>query len=287
MMFAVVVIFIFLCRNCRSMPHGSSEFSGRKISAVETAMTVSTALKELDGAGITEIADHTGLAKSMVYNYLMTLHDQNLVERDENEFRLSLRFLELGQHTKRNLTIYDYSKSEIEDLAEETGAAVHVIVEQNGMGYVINQALGEEAVATSTRVGHTVELAQTAAGKAILAHFPEEHTQEIMATYEFPQQTEKTITSEEDLLAELGEIRESGVAFADEELLHSFRAVGAPVINTDNSVLGAISVSGPTAQMEEDYFRNELPKKVNQKSDYIESKISAFEQNSENKKTNI
>jgi DNA-binding IclR family transcriptional regulator len=91
---------------------------------------------------------------------------------------------------------------------------------------------------------------------------PEERVVEIIEYHGLPQQSPKTITDPDDLLAELATIREQGYALDDEERTEGLRCIGAPVHNADNEVLGAISVSAPISRMQNERIEEELPERV-------------------------
>ena len=61
--------------------------------------------------------------------------------------------------------------------------------------------------------------------------------------------TEKTITSEAALRAELAAVRARGYAVTDEELEAGLIAFAAPVFRYDGTVVAAMSVSAPTSRM--------------------------------------
>ena len=90
----------------------------------------------------------------------------------------------------------------------------------------------------------------TASGKAMLSHMPEEFIDEYLAS---PQtaKTEYTIVDPEKMRDELTKIRLRGYAIDDEEYAIGLRCVAVPILDNDGSVLGAMSVSGPSARFTE------------------------------------
>lgn len=118
---------------------------------------------------------------------------------------------------------------------------------------------GDHSAWTHADAGKRTHLHVTAAGKAILAHLPEERTREIVDRRGLPPKTDATITDEETLLEELKEIRSRGIAINRGENIDGIRAVGAPVRGADRNVIGAFSVSGPANQLTREPFKTELP----------------------------
>jgi DNA-binding IclR family transcriptional regulator len=231
-------------------------------------------LKELDGAGVTELAEHLDLAKSTVHNHLSTLHDAKFVTKDGTEYHLGLRFLDLGEAARLHRTESDRIKRKVDSLADQTEERAQFIVEEHGFGVYLYRSRGEKAVSTDSRIGRHIPIHATAAGKAILANLPEERTQAILDDVELSPLTEHTITDYDELMEELETIRERGYATNIEESTTGLRAVGAPITRPDGSVVGAISISGPTHRLKGEIFEQEFPDLVMGATNEIELNIS-------------
>lgn len=232
------------------MPAQTTEFDA-PIKATERSIAILEEIRCRDGAGVTELADHFGFSKSTVHDHLKTLENTKYLHRDGDEYSIGLRFLDLGGYARQRQELYEISKREIDDLAEETGEAAKIAVEEHGRGIYLYQSRGENAVQTDSHVGTRVYLHSCSIGKAILAHLPEERASEVIDEYGLPEWTEYTITNEDELFDELETIRNRGIAIDDEERIRGLRCVGTPVMR-DGEVLGAISVSGPTKRLDDD-----------------------------------
>jgi DNA-binding IclR family transcriptional regulator len=245
------------------MANGRPEARNPIKGAVRT-VDILTALKELDGAGTTELADHLGLAKSNVHNYLSTLHQEGYVRKDGTTYHVGLRLLELGAYARQQRPVYEVAKPEIRSLAEETGERVNLMVEEHGMGTYLHFETGSRAVKVDVHVGSRVYLHNTALGKAILAHLPEERVGEILDWHGMPRTTEHTITDRAELFDELADIRDRGVAYDREERLKNLRCVAAPVLGKNDRIEGAVSISGPKTRFGDERFEEELPEQLHQ-----------------------
>jgi DNA-binding IclR family transcriptional regulator len=244
------------------------------IGATVKTFRIVEGLKELNGAGISELANHLDMPKSSVHNYLHTLEDLGYVDCLEGEYCVGLRFLDLGGYVRNHCEIFDAAKDEADTLAEETGELVNVLVEEHGYGVHIYRAAGTHAVPIDTRIGKHTALSTTALGKAILAHLPEDRVDEIVDRHGLPQPTPNAIGDRQTLFEQLETIRERGYARDDEERLNGIRCVAAPVQTADGEVLGAVSVAGPTHRMKGDRFDRELPDRVLQASNVIELNVT-------------
>lgn len=232
------------------------------VKATQTTIRIVEALKELNGAGVTELATHLGLPKSSVHNYLSTLREEEFVVQDGDRYHVGLRFLGFGSFARYRSPIYEVGKPEIDGLAEETGELANLLVEEHGRGVYIYRQTGERAVNVDARIGHRVYLHNTALGKAILSQLPRSRVEAILERHGMPAETAQTVTDRDTLFEELAEIRERGVAFDDGERLSGLRCVAVPVVTDDGAVAGAISVAGPTSRMRGDRYESELPERL-------------------------
>lgn len=240
------------------------------VRAVDRSLRIVQALQEIPGGTATEIADRVGLPKSTVYNHLQTLCENEYVTRVGEGYRLGLRFLEHGGHTRKQMDVFDVAKPEIESLANDTGELVNLLVEEHGRGVYLYRERGDHAVSLDSYIGKRQYLHSTAFGKALLAYLPEETVEEILDSKGMPTRTGRTISDRKVLFEELATIRERGYAFDDEESLKGLRCVASPILTQDNELLGAVSVSGPTSRLSGRRFNEELPDLLSSTTNVIE-----------------
>lgn len=244
------------------------------ITATKTSLRIVEALKRLDGAGVTAVANDLNMVKSTVHNHLRTLEDQGYVTNENNIYRVGLRFLELGEYKRNRMEIYEKARPEVTELAKKTGEMANAAVEEHGEGVYITRAEGAEAVTVDTYAGKRVKLHCTALGKAVLAELPEERVDEIIDTHGLPARTKNTITDRETLKTELANIRDQGYAYDQEERLSGLRCVAAPVVPKDEEIVAALSVSGPTTRIKGDLFHKEIPELLRSAANVIEINLA-------------
>ncbi|SFT01569.1 IclR family transcriptional regulator [Halostagnicola kamekurae] len=242
----------------------------RTIQAVGITLEIIDYLHENDSARITEIADELNRSKGTIHCHLATLLEKEHVVKDDETYRLSLRYLELGEGVKERLGTYEVVTDELADLAEQSNELVQFATEEHGRAVYLYKTGGELAVQTASSVGKREYLHCISLGKAILAHYPRERVEEIVDEHGLPGYTPQTITSRDELFEELETIRERGYAFDDEEKIEGLRCVAAPVTAGEDDVIGAVSVSGPSSRMTGDRYREELPNMVTRSANVIE-----------------
>ena len=243
------------------------------VQAARTTFKIVEGLRELDGAGVSELATYLGVPKSTVHDHLRTLLEGEYVVNDDGIYRIGARFLELGGHARSRMKIYRIAEPELQKLAAKTGEHANLMIEEHGRGIFLYKAKGENAVHLDTHAGMRVHLQTTSLGKAILAHLPDERVEAILGHHGLPQVTRNTVTDREELDSELSAVRDRGYATDDEERVEGMRCVAAPIRSDDGGVLGAVSVSGPTSRMQGDLFEDEIPNLVLSTANVIEVNV--------------
>ncbi|MFB6131640.1 MAG: IclR family transcriptional regulator [Salinigranum sp.] len=257
---------------------GESDGSDRRaVKSVVAAFDVIEKLRVLDGTTVSELSKHVDRSIGTVHTHLATLKAQGYVVQEDNVYRLSPRFVALGEYVRNSSKLYQGAKDEADRLAEETGEVVHLLTEQDGLKIGIYEAFGGEAVGTEYFVRNQGKpkrfLHYSAAGKAILAYLPRERVEDIVARHGLIEKTPNTITDEAELFEELETVRDRGFALNDEEQVMGLRAVGAPIRDVSGAVLGAISLAAPKSRLKDDEFRETVPERVMNSANIININI--------------
>lgn len=232
------------------------------VRTVDRALEIIELIQELDGAGVSEIAERVDVGKSAVHNHLNTLASREYLVKEGDQYHIGLSFLGLGAHARNRTAIYDAARPEVDKLAEETGELVNLLVEKNGMGIYLYQAKGDQAVQLDTYEGKRVQLHCTALGKAMLAFRPREEVVEILDEHGMPAETEHTITDRETFFEELDEIHERKYAIDREERLTGLCCIAAPITDDHDRSIATVSVACPVHRVGKDRFYEELPDAV-------------------------
>lgn len=226
------------------------------VGATGATFEVVEALATVDRAGVTELAEELGRSKGSVHDHLATLEQLGYVAKDDGEYRLGLRFLELGTGVRRREKLYRVGRDEVERLAASSGETASLVVEEAGEAVFLYRA-GDDADAT-LRDGSRVPLYACAAGKAILANRPPAAVRMALRG-DVTGATERTLVDEDELRRELQTVRDQGLAFDRGELDAERRSVAAPIVDDDGRAAGAVAVSGPTDRMSGKRLEEDVP----------------------------
>jgi DNA-binding IclR family transcriptional regulator len=240
------------------------------VKAVRTSFRIVEELMELDGAGVSELAAALDLPSSTVYDHLKTLESQQCVVKEGGTYRVSVRYLELGGYARVQKKLYRVAAPEIKKLAESSGEHANLMIEEHGLGVFLCVEKGENALSLDTYAGMRVPLQTTALGKAILAHLSRGRVEEIFDRHGLPAVTPRTKTDPDALFDEFERIRDRGYAFDEEERIDGVQCVAVPVFDAEDAVIGAISVSTPSAKLQSEQFRERLPRQVMSTANVIE-----------------
>lgn len=197
------------------------------------------------GLGLADIAARTGLPKATTHRLLASLKSIGFIEQHHGgeQYRLGMKLFELGSVVLANMELPREAQPFVDRLAAMTGAAVHLCVFDGAQAVFVDRRRPD------TRTRNTLTLLEgapvhcTAVGKAILAFQPQRVVERIIAEG-LTGFTSRTITTREDLLAELAQIRRRGWALDDAEHVSGQRCVAAPIRGASGQVIAAISVSG-------------------------------------------
>lgn len=201
-------------------------------------------LVELDGAGVSEVADALSLSKATTHHHLTTLEEMGYVVRWDDTYHIGSRFLALAGAARRRVGLDDAAVDIVDELAVTTGERVTVAAFECGYAVVLYTATGDHPPRDDLSPGDRLPLHSTAAGKAILAQLDADGVESIYRAYGAESFTEKTITDRDALDDELRMIRQQGLAFTRGEHHPDHYGVAAPV-TADDRLIASLTVSGP------------------------------------------
>jgi DNA-binding IclR family transcriptional regulator len=237
------------------MQDGAVERTG--VRSDETLFAIVEQLREANGAGVTELANRLGLAKSTVHDHLTTMCEHGFAVREGSTYRLGLQFFAYGHHLRSRRAVYRTAKPVVDELEGVTGEMVWLLVHENGRVMFIYGHSGRTDVNVDSLVGSWAHMHCNSSGKAILAHLSDAEVAAVIERHGLPARTPNTITDPAELRATLDRVRERGYALNLGEDLEGIHAVSVP-LSFDDEVHGALAVAGPAHRVTEGRCRSEL-----------------------------
>jgi IclR family KDG regulon transcriptional repressor len=203
-----------------------------------------------EGVSFAEVAEEFGISKSTAHRYLTTLEEISVIHRDERDrFHFGYRLVELTGAYLSNNDLRTESHELIHELSSQTQETIHLAIPTDQGIVYIDRVDSTHSIRMASQIGSVVPYHSTALGKAIMANYSPVKIEEIIQ-HGLPQKTSHTITSPDQLLAEIEQIRLHGFSIDNEENEIGVRCVGAPIFDYSKTVIGAISISGPIIRMD-------------------------------------
>ncbi|QYX76211.1 IclR family transcriptional regulator domain-containing protein [Streptomyces akebiae] len=191
---------------------------------------------------LSEVARTCELTRAAARRFLLTLVDLGYVHTDGRLFRLTPRVLELGYAYLSSFTLPDLAEPHLERLAAQVGESSSLcVLDGDDIVYVARVSASRIMTATIT-VGTRFPAHVTSVGRVILAHLPDEEIDARLARADLVPLTRRTLTSADQLRAELRRVRRQGYALVDQELEEGLRSVAVPVRDRDAEVVAAVNI---------------------------------------------
>jgi DNA-binding IclR family transcriptional regulator len=121
----------------------------KPIQSTETSFTLLERIKEAGSISVSELADAVDRPKSTVYRHLSTLVTLGYILKEDNQYRLSLQFLDFGDKARAQYPLYSVIKPEVDELVEDTGEREQVMVSEGDDDGTVIGALSFAAPKTS------------------------------------------------------------------------------------------------------------------------------------------
>jgi len=210
--------------------------------------------------GVTQLAKILKLHKNNVFRILATLENRGYVEQNPRtgNYRLGLKAFETGQAYLRHINLLSVSRSEMETLAAQLRENAYLAVLRGDYVFYLDEAIAEQTIQVTSRLGTRVSPHCTATGKVFLAFMGSPQKEELLANVSLEEMTPKTITDRGALLAEISRAEADGYALDNEEWKVGLKCVAAPILDYFGRIQGTLSVSGPADRLPEKRVTDEV-----------------------------
>lgn len=197
----------------------------RSVTAVERTFTILGAF--LDGGGILtlpELEQKTGLFKSVIWRYLISFERHGYIfKRDDGKYQLGVTALRLGKTYEKTFDISQHVLPALQRLADATGESASYYVRENDMRLCLYRVEAPRSLRVSVAPGSLWPLDETATGQIFRRYAdgyapPEDGDPRAFLTHSVNIGREETSST------------------------------SAPVFGLNNTLTGALTVSGPTSR---------------------------------------
>lgn len=208
--------------------------------------------------GLMELSAALKLNKSTAHRIVSSLQYMGYVKQNSGnaKYELTFKIVDLSSKVMRKVDVVNIVRPYLRRLMELSGETVH-FVERDGTDavYIDKVECYRNSVQMVSRIGSRIPLYRSGVGKAMAAAMNLEEVEELWNNSEIVRVTPYTITNYDELLHELGEIRQRGYALDNEENEPGVRCVAAALDQAGGGVKYAFSISAPVNRMDNDRVR--------------------------------
>jgi DNA-binding IclR family transcriptional regulator len=236
----------------KTLDNGAAEDHARyRVPAVEKAITILAALaRHKQGLGITELHTTLRLPKASVFMILMTLEQHRLIQKTgTGRYVVGVRLFELGSSFLEHLDIVEIARPHLVHLMGSTGLTTHLAILDDGEVLIVSKHEPNSFIRFSTFPGSRNPIHTSSLGKAMAAYLPEIEVERMLERQGMARYTPNTITSLDGFKQTLELVRQNGYSLEEEEEELNIGCIGAPIVGSEGSIAGAISITGLMSQL--------------------------------------
>jgi IclR family acetate operon transcriptional repressor len=152
--------------------------------------------------------------------------------------------MELAHSFLAGIDVRDAARSTMHRLVAESRETVHLGALRDVGVIYLDKIEAEQTIRMHSQIGRLMPAYSTALGKAMLAAGPPEVVERVIGAG-MSSRTPRTITTRRALRRELDMVRQQGFAIDDLENEDGVRCVGAAILDHQNAVVAALSISAP------------------------------------------
>lgn len=210
--------------------------------------------------GVTELSKRLGLHKNNVFRLLATLESRGYMEQNKitGNYRLGLKVLELGQVFIKHMGLLKMARPVLDEIVEKCNETSYLAVIRDDRVVYVDVVEATRPVRVISRVGVGLPVYCSAVGKAQISFESVDEIERILSDHNLQRYTKHTITSRDEILKHLEQVRQQGYALDDEEFDEGIRCVGVPVRDYTRRVIAGLSISGPAYRFTDERLRDEL-----------------------------
>jgi len=207
-----------------------------------------------------DIADILGVHRTTAMRLVQTLITAGFLRKDDSgRYGVGFRLAGLAQSALEQFDLRALVHPHIIDLSERLGHTVQFAVPEAPHLVYVDKIEPPNSITLNTKIGGFVVVHTAGVSKAILAFLPGPQRDRILETASFEKFTENTITTKDEFLDVLEDVRKNGWA-ADRGEYESFsNCVAAPVRGHTGAVAGAISITAFKERADLDALKLLLP----------------------------
>jgi IclR family KDG regulon transcriptional repressor len=200
--------------------------------------------------GITRLAELTNLSVPTTYRITRILVTKGYIRQTKKggKYCLGSKLFGFLSAYKDTIKIGEIALPFLESISQSVGESINLAIPDGNQAIYIENIAATHQLQIFTRTGNRVPLYCTGIGKVFLAYLPDRKVEELIGN-NMNSRTFKTITDINILKKDLVKVKEKGLAVDDEENELGVRCIAAPIKDSYDDVIAAVSISVPTVRL--------------------------------------
>ncbi len=191
---------------------------------------------------ITDVAAMTGLDRATARRCLLTLAELGYADYDGKFFSLTPRVLRLGMGALAALPLPQVVQPWLDRLSAGTGQSSSVsLLDETEIVYIARAAT-TRIMSIGLMPGSRLPAHCTSMGRVLLASLPETQVREILDASDLTPRTPHSLTDPDEILAEIGRVRDQGFAVIAQEVELGVRSIAVPVVDSRGLTAAALNI---------------------------------------------
>lgn len=252
--------------------------SGLTLSLCKTFDILGCFTAETPQLRVTDLTKRLSMTQSNISRLLGTMAAYGYVEKDENTgyYSLGPSIITKSSIALNSIELRKQALPELFAMEQNYGVGANLAVLKHNAMYYLAHVDSRSSPRMYTMVGYSNPLHCTAIGKVLLAFLQEEQARGILQETGLVSFTHNTITDEEVLMGQLGEIRRLGYSKEWGEHALGSACIAAPIRDRSGRVIAGLSASGKFSQYSLMEKEEEVSRIVIEAANMISNKLGCF-----------
>jgi DNA-binding IclR family transcriptional regulator len=198
----------------------------------------------------------TGLHPSTAFRILGAMIDVGLVEKDTaGHYALGKKLVNLASKVRRSVDLREQSLDVMRSLRDTIGETVNLTVREGDEVIYIERVTPNRMMRVEQVVGSRAPLHVTAVGKLMLAELGDDFLRAYVQRTGLKRYTSHTITSEQELLADVHQAAANKFAYDNEEAEEGVGCIGVLVYDSNKNAVAGLSISAPIERRKQEWVK--------------------------------
>lgn len=219
-----------------------------------TSSTVTNALRLLvhlsanpSGLGVSDSARLLGIGRSSAHLLLSTLEEERFATASKTGvYTLGLAAFEVGAALPLSLKFDESRLDGMRSLANRSREAVSISVQSNTDAIILRRIESAVLLRVEIKLGTRMPLHASASGRVLLAEMSDDTIRALYPEEILPPAHQAKSKSRSELMEDIRSVRAAGYAINANEFAEGVIAIACAVRDERDSVVGALSIAGPT-----------------------------------------